>query len=637
MAPNKTLAAQLANEFRELLPNNAVEYFVSYYDYYQPEAYVPQTRHLHREGLLDQRGGRAAAPLRDQLPADPARRDRGRLGVLHLRPRHAAGVRRPDGPARGRRGASTATSCCAASSTSSTPATTWPSPAARSGSAATPSRSSRSTRSSPSASRCSATRSSGSRRCTRSPARSSPRTRSSTSSRPPTTSPARSAWSGPSTASRSSSPTRLAELEQQGKLLEAQRLRMRTTYDIEMMRQVGSCSGIENYSRHIDGRAPGSAPQLPARLLPRGLPARHRRVARHRAADRRACTRATCPASARWSTTASGCRAPMDNRPLKWEEFLERIGQTVYLSATPGSYELGRGQGHVGRADHPARPAWSTRRSSSSRPRARSTTWSTRSGCGPSATSASWSPRSPRRWPRTSPTTCSSWASGCATCTPRSTRCAGSSCCASCGWASYDVLVGINLLREGLDLPEVSLVAILDADKEGFLRSGTSLIQTIGRAARNVSGQVHMYADTVTDSMEQGDRRDQPAARQAGRLQRGARHRPAAAAQEDRRHHRAARPRGRRHRGAARRSAAGSSRAARRRCPGCRPRTATISSNARASATCPPRTSPTSSSSSPTRCTPRPRELQFELAARLRDEIGELKKELRGMRAAGTA
>ena len=106
----------------------------------------------------------------------------------------------------------------------------------------------------------------------------------------------------------------------------------------------------------------------------------------------------------------------------------------------------------------------------------------------------------------------------------------------------FDVLVGINLLREGLDLPEVSLVSILDADKEGFLRSGTSLIQTIGRAARNVSGQVHMYADTDHAVDGEGDRRDQPAPGEAGRLQRGARRRPAAAAQEDRRHHRPASP-----------------------------------------------------------------------------------------------
>ena len=205
----------------------------------------------------------------------------------------------------------------------------------------------------------------------------------------------------------------------------------------------------------------------------------------------------------------------------------------------------------------------------------------------------------------------------------------------------YDVLVGINLLREGLDLPEVSLVAILDADKEGFLRSGTSLIQTIGRAARNVSGQVHMYADKITPSMAAGDRRDQPAPGQAGRLQRGARRRPAAAAQEDRRH-----PRRMLARedddteeliGGGRPAAVAGGKAP---VPGHGPRAegraaatrgASWPGHARAPSW------PTSSSSSPTRCTPRPRELQFELAARLRDEIGELKKELRGMRAAGVS
>ena len=145
---------------------------------------------------------------------------------------------------------------------------------------------------------------------------------------------------------------RLAELERQGKLLEAQRLRMRTTYDIEMMRQVGSCSGIENYSRHIDGRARRHRPEHAARLLPRGLPPRHRRVARHGAADRRHVRGRHVPQAPAWSTTASGCPSAMDNRPLKWEEFLERIGQTVYLSATPGDYELAKGA-RGRRADHP--------------------------------------------------------------------------------------------------------------------------------------------------------------------------------------------------------------------------------------------------------------------------------------------
>ena len=167
----------------------------------------PADRHLHREGLLAQRGGRAAAALGDQLAADPPRRHRRRVGVVHLRPGHPAGVRRPDGPAQGRARRSSATSCCAGSCRCSTPATTSPSRGARSGSAATPSRSSRCTRSSRSASSSSATRSTGSTRCTRSRARSSARRTRCTSSPRRTTSPAPSGWSGRSAASRPSSPT----------------------------------------------------------------------------------------------------------------------------------------------------------------------------------------------------------------------------------------------------------------------------------------------------------------------------------------------------------------------------------------------------------------------------------------------
>ena len=199
---------------------------------------------------------------------------------------------------------------------------------------------------------------------------------------------------------------------------------------------------------------------------------------------------------------------------------------------------------------------------------------------------------------------------------------------------AFDVLVGINLLREGLDLPEVSLVSILDADKEGFLRSGTSLIQTIGRAARNVSGQVHMYADTITDSMAKAiDETNRRRAKQVA-YNVAQRRRPAAAAQEDQRHHRAARARGRRHRGADRwrRPAAVAGQGAGARA--CR-RAAPPAARAGRWPGCRRPTWPTSSSSSPTRCTCGRGELQFELAARLRDEIGELKKELRGMRAAG--
>ena len=284
------------------------------------------------------------------------------------------------------------------------------------------------------------------------------RTRSSTSSPPPTTSRAPSGWRGPSGASRPSWPSSLETMERQGKLLEAQRLRMRTTYDLEMMRQVGTCSGIENYSRHIDGRAPGSAPNTLLDYFPEDfllvLDESHQTVPQIGAMYEG-------DASRKRTLVEHGFRLPsaLDNRPLKWEEFLERIGQTVYLSATPGPYELGRVRRRRGRAGHPAHRPGRPRGRWSSRRRARSTTWCTRSGCGPSGTSGCWSPRSPRRWPRTSPTTCSSSASGCATCTARWTPCAASSCCASCAMGEFDVLVGINLLREGLDLPEVSLVS----------------------------------------------------------------------------------------------------------------------------------------------------------------------------------
>ena len=182
--------------------------------------------------------------------------------------------------------------------------------------------------------------------------------------------------------------------------------------------------------------APGTAPNTPARLLPRGLPARHRRVARDRAADRRRCTRATC--RRKRTLVDHGFRLPsaMDNRPLRWEEFLERIGQTVYLSATPGPVRAGaRATASSSRSS--GRPAWSTRRSWSSRPRARSTTWSHEirepgraQRAGPGHHADQEDGRGPHRLPARAR------ASGCATCTPRSTRCAGSSCCASCGWAS---------------------------------------------------------------------------------------------------------------------------------------------------------------------------------------------------------
>ena len=259
----------------------------------------------------------------------------------------------------------------------------------------------------------------------------------------------------------------------------------------------------------------------------------------------------------------------MDNRPLKFEEFVERIGQTVYLSATPGPYELQQAAATC--VEQVIRPTGLIDPEVVVKPTK-----------GQIDDLVHEIRLRAERDERVLVTTLTKKMSedltdyllelghpGALPALARSTRCAGSSCCASCGSGEYDVLVGINLLREGLDLPEVSLVAILDADKEGFLRSGTSLIQTIGRAARNVSGQVHMYADKITPSMQQAIDETNRRREQAGRLQHRARHRPAAAAQADRRHHRPARPRGRGHRAAASAAAGGSSRAARRRCRAC--------------------------------------------------------------------
>ena len=275
---------------------------------------------------------------------------------------------------------------------------------------------------------------------------------------------------------------------------------MRTQYDLEMMQEVGFCNGIENYSAPIDGRGPGEPPYTLLDYFPDDFLRRHRREPRHRARSCTASTRATAAARRRSSSTASGCPSAADNRPLRFEEFIERVNQVVFLSATPAPYELEMSTQVVEQIVRPTglvdpevivQPTKGQIDDLLDRDQRRAS----------SATSGCWSPRSPRRWPRTSPTTCSSWACGCATCTSEIDTIERIEILRGLRLGEFDVLVGINLLREGLDLPEVSLVAILDADKEGFLRSETSLIQTIGRAARNVDGQVIMYADTVTDSM----------------------------------------------------------------------------------------------------------------------------------------
>ena len=347
MAPNKTLAAQLANEFRELLPNNAVEYFVSYYDYYQPEAYIPQTdTYIEKDSSINDEVERLRHSATNSLLT---RRDV--IVVASVSCIYGLGTPQEyvDRMVRAAGSAtrSSATTCSAGSSRCSTPATTSRSPAAPSGCAATPSRSSRCTRSSRSASSSSATRS-----------------RRIYTLHPLTGEvvreeqemyvfPASHYVAGPERMERAIAgiehelEEQLALFEKQGKLLEAQRLRMRTTYDIEMMRQVGSCSGIENYSHaHRRPLAADRPPTACSTTSPRtSSSSSTSRTSPCRRSAR--CTRATCPASAPWSTTASGCPSAMDNRPLKWEEFLERIGQTVYLSATPGPYELAKADGVV--------------------------------------------------------------------------------------------------------------------------------------------------------------------------------------------------------------------------------------------------------------------------------------------------
>jgi excinuclease ABC subunit B len=292
---------------------------------------------------------------------------------------------------------------------------------------------------------------------------------------------------------------RLAELEKQGKLLEAQRLRMRTTYDIEMLRQIGTCSGVENYSMHFDGRSPGSPPNTLLDYFPDDfllvIDESHVTVPQIGAMYEG-------DASRKRTLVDHGFRLPsaLDNRPLKWEEFQERIGQTVYLSATPGKYELSRGDGVVEQIIRPTglvdpevvvKPTegqiddlvHEIRTRVERDERVLVTTLTKKMA--EDLTDYFLELGIQVRYLHSDVDTLRRIE------LLRELR-AG----------EFDVLVGINLLREGLDLPEVSLVAILDADKEGFLRSGTSLIQTIGRAARNVSGQVHMYADKITPGME---------------------------------------------------------------------------------------------------------------------------------------
>ena len=498
LAPNKTLAAQLANEFRELLPNNAVEYFVSYYDYYQPEAYVPQTdtfiekdssvneeverlRHSATNSLLTRRDVIVVATVSCiyGLGTPQEYVDRMvRLRVGEEIERNALLRRFVDVQYK---------------------------------------------------------------RNDMAFERGTFRVRGDTieiipmyeelairiemfgdeieklSTLHPLTGeiirdeeeififPATHYAAGPETMKRAIGDIQdelqiqLNLFEKQGKLLEAQRLRMRTTFDIEMMEQIGFCSGIENYSRHLDDRAAGSAPHCLLDYFPEDflvvIDESHVTVPQLGAMFEG-------DASRKRTLVEHGFRLPsaLDNRPLKFPEFVERTGQTLYLSATPGKYEMAKVNGDV--VEQVIRPTGLVDPQIVIKPikgqiddllneiniraakneRVLVTTLTKKMS--EDLTDYLQERGVNVRYLHSEVDTLRRVE------LLRELR-----------TGDYDVLIGINLLREGLDLPEVSLVAILDADKEGFLRSSTSLIQTIGRAARNVSGEVHMYADRITDSM----------------------------------------------------------------------------------------------------------------------------------------
>jgi excinuclease ABC subunit B len=497
MAPNKTLAAQLANEFRELLPHNAVEYFVSYYDYYQPEAYVPQTdtyiekdssindeverlRHSATNSLLTRRDVVVVATVSciyglgtPQEYVD--RMVRLRVGNQIERDdllRQFVGIQYSRNDLAFTRG----TFRVRGDTVEIIP------------------------QYEELAIRIEFFGDEIDRIYTLHPLTGE----IVREEKEMYVFPASHYIAGPERMENAirrielELADRLAEMEKQGKLLEAQRLRMRTTYDIEMMRQVGTCSGIENYSAAMDGRGPGTAPNCLLDYFPDDfllvLDESHSTVPQIGAMYEGDMSR-------KRTLVEHGFRLPsaMDNRPLKWEEFQDRIGQTVYLSATPGTYELSRGEGVVEQIIRPTglidprivvKPTkgqiddllHEIRERAQRDERVLVTTLTKKMA--EDLTDYLLEQGIQVRYLHSEVDTLRRVE------LLRELR-----------KGDFDVLVGINLLREGLDLPEVSLVSILDADKEGFLRSSTSLIQTIGRAARNVSGEVHMYADKVTPSM----------------------------------------------------------------------------------------------------------------------------------------
>ena len=630
MAPNKTLAAQLANEFRELLPNNAVEYFVSYYDYYQPEAYVPQTdtyiekdssvneeverlRHSATYSLLTRRDVIVVATVSCIYGLGSAQSYLDRMISLELGQvfdrdkllRRLVEIQYTRNDLAFTRG----TFRVRGDTIEIIPMYEE------------------------NAVRIEMFGDEIERLLVLHPVTGE----IVREDKQLFISPASHYVAGKESLDRAITgieaelETQLAALERSGKLLEAQRLRMRTTYDIEMMRQVGFCSGIENYSRHIDGRAPGSAPNCLLDYFPEDfllvIDESHVTVPQIGGMYEGDMSR-------KRTLVEHGFRLPsaMDNRPLRWEEFVERIGQTVYLSATPGPYELGRGSGTVEQIIRPTglvdpqvvvKPTkgqiddlvHEIRERAERNERVLVTTLTKKMS--EDLTDYLLELGIRVRYLHSEVDTLRRVE------LLRELR-----------MGEFDVLVGINLLREGLDLPEVSLVSILDADKEGFLRSGTSLIQTIGRAARNVSGQVHMYADKITPSMahaieETNRRRDKQVAynRERGLDPQPLRKKIAdildSLAREDADTQQLI--------GGGRQQSRGKSPV-----PGLSSRSrgdAVARSSALAGMPAAQLADLIGQLSDQMHAAAA--ELQFELAARLRDEIGDLKKELRGMREAG--
>jgi excinuclease ABC subunit B len=499
MLPNKTLAAQFANELREMLPKNAVEYFVSYYDYYQPEAYVPQTdtyiekdssindevdrlRHSATNSLLTRRDTIVVASVSCIYGLGTPQEYVDRMASLRVGDtiERDALLRKLVGMQYTRNDLAFTRGTFRVRGDTIEVIPVYEEFAVR----------------------IEMFGDQIERLMTLHPLTGEVISQDDELY----IFPATHYVAGPERMERAIAGIeaelgeRLAGLEQSGKLLEAQRLRMRTTYDIEMLRQVGSCSGIENYSRHIDGREAGSPPNTLLDYFPEDfllvIDESHNTVPQIGAMYEGDVSRKRV-------LVEHGFRLPsaIDNRPLTWDEFGDRIGQTLYLSATPGPYELQRTRGEV--TEQVIRPTGlvdpeviikptkgqiddlvhEIRERAERDERVLVTTLTKKMAedltdylleLGIRARYLHSEVDTLRRVELL-----------------RELR-----------LGEYDVLVGINLLREGLDLPEVSLVSILDADKEGFLRSGTSLIQTIGRAARNVSGQVHMYADKVTPSMQ---------------------------------------------------------------------------------------------------------------------------------------